>query len=228
MRMDRGLESSDFMAAPEASDEELRSAQRFALLIRTAKIICKSGEYLCIVRDISATGVRLRMFHALPPFQSLALELGNGDSYALERVWESEDHAGFRFLTPIDVHAFMQEPSKWPRRPIRVGLRLPAMIRTGGAASAATVHNFSRYGAGIETGLFLALEQKLYLEVEGHGPIGASVSWRSGQVYGLILRQTFTFEDLARLAYQLQPFGAQNRSAVDHPGRNSMASPFMQ
>ena len=44
----------------------MRGAQRFTLLIRTAKLVCESGEYLCVIRDVSSTGVRLRLFHDLP------------------------------------------------------------------------------------------------------------------------------------------------------------------
>ena len=66
---------------------DLRDAPRFSLVIRTAKLICRSGEYPCVVRDVSATGVRVRLFDALPPDSHLALELANGERYAMERVW---------------------------------------------------------------------------------------------------------------------------------------------
>jgi hypothetical protein len=186
--------------------DELRSSRRFALLIRTAKLVCDTGEYLCIVRDISATGVRLRLFHPVPPAQSLRLELGNGDVYPIECVWEADAQAGFRFLEPVNVHIFMEEPSCWQRRPMRLRLRFPVRIIVDGSAAGAIVCNLSRTGALIETQRYLALGQKLHIEAASLPPILASVCWRSGEQYGLSFRQTFTFEELARLAVDLQPF----------------------
>lgn len=186
--------------------DELRNAKRFALLIRTAKLVCESGEYLCVVRDISATGVRLRMFHPVPPAENPSLVLGNGDSYPVDPVWEGNGQAGFRFTTPINVHNFMEEPSRWPRRPIRLRLHLAGHIRSDGGAAAATVHNLSRTGALIETERYLALGQRLQLEARGLPPISANICWRSAKHHGLTFRQTFTFEELAVLAARLQPF----------------------
>jgi len=186
--------------------ENMREAQRFALLIRTAKLVCDKGEYLCVVRDISASGVRLRLFHDLPTGCELSLQLANGYTYPLECVWQHDDHAGFRFTETIDVHQFMEEPSKWPRRPIRLELSVPGIVIAGDVASATVVRNISRYGARIETDRFLALQQKVVVDIPGAARINASICWRSSQHFGLVFRQTFTFEELARLAAVLQPF----------------------
>lgn len=186
--------------------ENLREAQRFALLIRTAKLVCETGEYLCVVRDISASGVRLRLFHDLPATERLSLELANGYSYPLECVWHRDDHAGFRFTDAINVHEFMEEPSKWPRRPIRLHFKIPGTVIADDLANEAVIHNISRYGARIETDRYLALQQKVMFDIGGAARINASVCWRSGRLFGLVFRQTFTFEELARLAAVLQPF----------------------
>jgi hypothetical protein len=201
-------------AAETRISDNLRDAQRFALLIRTAKLVCDSGEYLCVVRDISASGVRLRLFHDLPTAGTIALQLANGYTYPLECVWQRDDHAGFRFTEVIDVHQFMEEPSNWPRRPIRIEFAVAATTIADDVAGAAVVHNISRYGAKIESERFLALQQKIVLDIAGAARINASVCWRSGRNYGLVFRQTFTFEELARLAAVLQPF--DKLTAADH------------
>ena len=85
-------------AATGAVDDEAdqRCAPRFTLLIRAAKILSPTGEFLCVVRDASETGVSVRLFHPLPPDVPLTLEMPNGDCLPLERVWETEGKAGFR------------------------------------------------------------------------------------------------------------------------------------
>jgi hypothetical protein len=176
-------------------------------LIRSAKLICGAGEYLCVIRDVSATGVRLRIFHPLPPGQRFQLELSTGDRFEIERVWEATDHAGFRFADWIDVQGFIAEASPYPKRALRLRLDHPAALATDAGASGVTLRDLSREGARIETTLPLAIRQKVKLTGEGLPAIIANVCWRSSSAYGLVFQQVFTFEELARLAARLQPFG---------------------
>jgi hypothetical protein len=198
---DLGVAKAD--DAPDFSD--LRAAPRFSLLIRSAKLVYAGGEYICIVRDVSASGVRLRVFHRLPAEASVTLELATGECFAIERVWEREDHAGFRFADPIDVHRFIAEAGPYPRRPLRLRLDFAAKITTVGDPFGATVRDLSREGARIDTGEMLAIGQKVKLEAKGLPAITAIVCWRRVPSYGLAFQQSFTFEELAKLGARLQP-----------------------
>jgi hypothetical protein len=197
----------------QLSVEELRSAPRFTLLIRSAKLICESGEYLCVIRDVSASGIRLRIFHPLPPHEHFALELSTGDRFDIDRVWEAKDHAGFRFADWIDVHGFIAEASPYPKRALRLRLDFPGAITADGASAEVTVRDLSREGARIETTMRLAIRQKVKLTAKGLPPIIANVCWRSIAAYGLVFQQVFTFEELARLAAELQPFATPQEPA---------------
>ena len=190
--------------APQRSFEEMRGAQRFTLLIRTAKLVSESAEFLCIIRDVSASGLRLRLFHWLPADARMALELANGEIYFIERVWERDNHAGFRFAAPINVEGFIAEVSPYPRRQPRLRVQFPAVLSAGGDASVATVRDLSPQGAGIETTRFLAIGQRIKLEGDGFPATIAKVCWRSGADYGLVFEQVFTLEGLAVLAARLQ------------------------
>ena len=181
-----------------------RGAQRFNLLIRTAKLACETGEFLCVIRDVSATGVRLKLFHHLPPDRHLALELGNGEVYFVERVWERDGHAGFRFSAPIDVESFIAEVSPFPRRPVRLRLQIPATVTALGVQADAVIRDLSQRGAGIETGRLLAKGQPLTLDAPGMPQVTARVAWRNGRFYGLAFERVFTLEELARLSASLQ------------------------
>lgn len=195
-------ETSGGGALPESDSQ--RGAQRFSLLIRTAKLVYPFGEFLCIVRDVSASGVRLKIFHPLPYHKHAEIELANGDRQPLEWVWEDDDHAGFQFPNEIDVHAFINEESNWSRRPIRLKLTLPAVLTADADARVAWVLDLSQQGARIECGQHLAVKQKVKLEAEGLPTLIANVAWRSSPHYGLVFQQTFTFEALAKLVAALQ------------------------
>ncbi len=198
---------SDGQASAQAF-EDMRGAQRFTLLIRTAKLVCESGEFLCIIRDVSETGLRLRLFHALPADARMALELANGAVYFIERVWERDSHAGFRFAAPIDVQGFIAEVSPYPRRQLRLRMQFPAVLTAEARASVATVRDLSPQGARIECGRFLALGQRIKLQGDLFPAIQAKVCWRAGSEYGLAFEQVFTLEALAVLAAELQHVGA--------------------
>lgn len=186
-----------------------RGAQRFNLLIRTAKLVCETGEFLCVIRDVSATGVRLKLFHRLPVDRHLALELGNGEVYFVERVWDSDGHAGFRFAAPIDVQAFIAEVSPFPRRPARLRMGIAASVTALGVSADALIRDLSQRGAGIETGRLLALGQPVTLDAPGLPQIVARVAWRNGRFYGLAFERVFTLEELARLSVALQMPGTR-------------------
>jgi hypothetical protein len=192
-------------AKPDFSD--LRAAPRFSLLIRSAKLVYPSGEYICIVRDVSASGVRLRLFHALPPEPAVTLELATGETFEIERVWEHEEHGGFRFSNPIDVERFIVEAGPYPKRPLRLRTDFAAKLTTDGEPFGATVRDFSREGAKIVTEQPLAIGQKVRIEAKGLPPLTAIVCWRRLPAYGLAFQQSFTFQELAKTAARLQPIG---------------------
>lgn len=74
----------DTAASPTGA--ELRAAPRFTLLIRAAKLIVDGSEFLCILRDASATGVKIRLFTPIPEHKSLAIELGTGERHEARLV----------------------------------------------------------------------------------------------------------------------------------------------
>ena len=190
---------------PDTTVEELRDATRFSLIIRSAKLVCESGEYLCVVRDISATGCRLRLFHEPPPDKHLFLELANGERHAIERVWAAEGHAGFRIAQPIDITDFVVEPSPFPKRPLRLRLELPARVVAGTMTTPAKLHDLSQRGGRIETVCHLAMDQQVRLEIEGLRAVYAKVRWRHQTAYGLVFDNTFRLDELAQFAFRLQP-----------------------
>lgn len=180
----------------------LRGAERLTLMLRVAKLIGERGEMPCIIRDVSTSGVRLRLFHPLAE-RRLALELANGDFYFVERVWEDGNEAGFRFAAAIDVAAFIAEASPYPRRPLRLRTSIPAVLSLQGGTRAVTLHDFSQNGARIACAHPLAFDQRLRIDAEGLPTIEARVRWCSHPEYGVVFERSFRLDDFARLVAAL-------------------------
>jgi len=196
------------MALPEPANEttgaEQRSAPRFTLLIRSAKLVSTDHEFLCVIRDASETGVSVRLFHPLPAQIPLALELPNGDRHPLERVWESEGKAGFRFSEATSFERLVEMPSRFSKRGLRVRVEVPCDLLVGLRWVPAMIGNLSQQGALIRTQERLSLVQRVKLRADGMPVVAARVRWRRTDDYGLSFEDTFQFAELAQLAFQLQ------------------------
>jgi hypothetical protein len=192
------------VAANAADEPEQRCAPRFTLLIRAAKLISPAGEFLCVVRDASETGVSVRLFHPLPPDVPLSLEMPNGDCLALERVWEEEGKAGFHFAGRVELDRIVDCPSRFARRAVRVNVEVACELLAGIRRVPATIHNLSQQGALITTPDKLSLLQRVKIRADGMPEVTGKVRWRRNDSYGISFEDTFQFAELAALAFELR------------------------
>ncbi len=183
---------------------ELRSAPRFTVLIRAAKLITPSGEFLCVIRDVSQTGFSARIFHAMPGRGPMVIELQNGDRYEADLVWQEQDRAGFRFLAPLDVARLIELPSRFAKRAIRLNLEAKAEVIASLQIKPATLRDISQQGAKIETCEHFPIDQRVKLRAEGLRETEAKVRWRRDGQLGLVFEETFQFGELARIVHRLQ------------------------
>ncbi len=192
--------------APEtgvSAEIDDRAAPRFTLLIRTAKLLVEDRQYLCIVRDISATGASIRSFHPIPDGTRIALELQNGEQHAANLVWQNDAEAGFEFHTPIDVDEIVLGLSDYPKRDLRFDIDMPVTLRTGGRTMDGRLANLSRQGGNVVCSGTLAIDQPLQIEGASLPDIEARVRWRGDGQYGLIFDTTFSLSNLAMLVRSL-------------------------
>ena len=180
----------------EAGGAERREAQRFTSLIRAAKLTSASGEFVCVIRDVSATGISLRCFHALPS-GDLKLTLQNGETYPINRVRVDGHDASFTFPEVVDVEHLIVEASRYPKRQLRINLLTPAMLATALQRFSATIVNVSQQGAQVECEAMFAIEQPVRLEAPDLPEIRAKIRWRKSGAYGLAFDNTFTLREFA-------------------------------
>lgn len=189
----------------KSPDPELREAPRVVPIIRPAKLILTSGEYLCVLRDISETGISVRLFHDLPDERTMMVEFQCGDRHEIEIVWRRADAAGFRFSRACDLARLIAGAGKHPKRPVRLSLELPVVISTGDTRESATLVNLSTQGARVEYPRRpLAISELVHIDVPGLRSLRARVRWRRADTFGVVFLETFTLESLARYAAAVQ------------------------
>lgn len=200
--------SGAHIAVESEDGAEQRAAPRFTLLIRAAKLVCNLGEFVCVIRDVSETGVSVRLFHALPGVNDFELHMPGGGVYAIEPVWHRPREAGFRFAEPVDVTDLINEAGAYPKRGLRLNVEFPIIITTLTQRATARVNNVSQQGALIECDALYAIDQNLRLSsleiARGQREIRAKVRWRRGTSYGVVFDDTFSLSDFATLAAHLQ------------------------
>jgi hypothetical protein len=189
-------------SAADAGSEERRSA-RFSLLIRPAKLVCGPFEYPCVMRDVSETGVSVRLFQPLPGEAEIQLEMLGGDRYPLELVWEEGLAAGFRFRGPIDLQQVLANAGPFANRPVRLAIDVPVVMEHGARKSTISLVNISQQGARLSCGEYLALGQMVVLHSDSLPRLHAKVRWRKNEQYGVVFEETFKLPELAALAARI-------------------------
>lgn len=184
----------------EANGAELRQAQRLTLLLRAAKLIGPAGEQLCILRDVSASGIKLRLFAPLPEGERFTLEMSCGASFPIEPVWQADSHAGFRFLEgEVDLEPLLNESGPFPKRPIRLRANLPIQVTAGGITREAELRDISLEGARFDSEWRYAMAEQLRIAAPGFPEHVGRVRWRYGHGHGVVLSRRFGLDELAQL-----------------------------
>lgn len=183
---------------------EERAAPRFTLLIRAAKLIAPSGEFICVIRDVSESGVSLRGFHSLPSAERLVIELQTGEQHTVEPVWTRGNEAGFRFAGGVDIARLVAEVGRFPKRQLRLNLAFPVELMFLGRRVAAEVVNISQQGARLACSELLAIDQPVRMSSADFREVRARVRWRRDGECGLVFDDTFSLSQLALFAARLQ------------------------
>lgn len=198
-KVDR-MEYVPFLADADSAKDR-RGTSRFTILIRSAKLLDEDKEYLCVIRDVSEFGVKLRLYNEIPQGKTLGLELANGDRFAVRQVWSREGFGGFQFSGPVDLERLIEtESGPYPQRKLRLRTRIEGSIGWGDQSCPASLDNISQQGAAIRSDAHFAIDQLVRLDCPNLPTIYAKIRWRNQPHYGLIFEHTLPFEALTALS----------------------------
>ncbi|MBX7528138.1 PilZ domain-containing protein [Qipengyuania sp. 1NDH10] len=183
---------------------ERRGAARYTSLIRAAKLVSAHGEFICVIRDVSSTGISLRTFHALPDETTLGLELQNGESYELVETRREGREASYRFDRPVTVERLIHESWNFPKRQLRLNIEIPLTLSSLTASGDAKTVNLSQQGARVECDAAFAIDQSLRVVSTSFPETRAKVRWRKDANYGLVFEDTFSLREFALMAASVQ------------------------
>lgn len=199
-----GVESRD---NGPCSEDRKHFAQRASMRLRRAKLVCQSGEYLCLIRDVSEIGIGLGFCHTVPPEPRVLLQLANALTFPVERVWTGQRQAGYRFARQITLSELTCEQSPFPSRALRLQFSAPVRIQDRQHIHDTRLLDLSCEGAKLaskgqhETGRLISFE------LSDMEPQLAQIRWSESGTFGVRFHHPLTTEELALAALRHQPFG---------------------
>lgn len=187
-----------------AVTDDRRRSKRVPMEPRPAKLTADTRDFLCVVRDASAGGLKLRLFHALPEHDRLTIEFDTGERHALQLVWQTGDHIGCSFLQEVDLQGLvaLQVGPQRPRQP-RLQIEHEAILITDGVRAPAILRDISPGGIALDCATWLMIDEPVRIESTVLPTLHAKVSWRRPPRYGLVFEHAFDMAALARICEQI-------------------------
>ncbi len=195
------LTTGSLSGAPPPPDDR-RQHTRHVTVLRVAKINTPQSEELCLVRNISASGMMVHIYSDLSIGDPVSTELNSGKPISGKVAWHREGMIGIEFDECVNPDRVLSgqdfAPATAHPRPPRVCLDLRGRIRVGSRYQAVTVCNISQGGANIKPSEPDAVLEKVVLMVNGLPPIAGSVRWQDEEHAGIEFDIPVSFEVLAR------------------------------
>lgn len=189
--------------------DEGRAAPRFRTLLQSARLIGEKNQSLCIVRDVSETGMKVRLFGTVDVGDRICVEFKGGRTVCATVQWTDDRFAGLAFETAIDLQQIFDtvEPDYSHRAP-RLELNATATVTFGRVRTTMAILDISVSGIKMLGGDALIRGENVAIDIEGLVKCNAVVKWKASDLVGVELEHPMPVERLTAWASQLN-------SAVD-------------
>ncbi len=170
--------------------KERRNGARYTLILRAGLIEQAGKSSLCLVKNISASGLQIKFF--MTPVAGAPVSIRVADEPAVRGfiVWVKGDIAGMSFLKELDAATLLRVQQKLKpnrRRSIpRINVEATATLRTGGRTCRAMICDISSLGTRIRTRSPLTAGDRAILDLADLPPLNAFVRWSDGEESGLV------------------------------------------
>lgn len=186
----------------EAADShERRRATRHTTVFQVAKLCTDRSQELCILRDISDTGLRAEIYCPVSTGEHVVLEMRTGHRVSGTIVWQREPSIGVQFDAPISVPEVLAHCSFDDRlarmRPPRIDVVMPGLLLAGRQLLDVEIRNISQAGMKVASGEPLLAGTEVTVRLAGIGQRGAKVRWFREGEGGLQLLQALTYAEFA-------------------------------
>jgi len=178
---------------------ERRADERLIPLLKVAKLITASGEWLMRVRNITAGGLMAEVAECPAVGEAVEVELSS-QKIPSSVIWIRDGLVGIKFDQTVDLGELLagRKPRHGFRpRPPRLDVDCKASVRLGRTYYTVDVHDISLGGMKVEPIEEYCVGKQVTVVVESLRPIKGEVRWYCDRRAGIVFNTPLDFEELA-------------------------------
>ncbi len=191
------LYSLSEVAPGPAAEPERRDGDRLTTLYRVGSILIEQERELCLIKNISAGGMMIRLYCKLAEETPVTVELKSGQPISGRISWMRDHHAGISFDQPIDVIDILSSTMDGPRpRMPRIETNCFATIRDGANTLRVQVCDISQGGVKIACETMLPKGADVIVTLPGLPPQPGMACWIDAGFSGITFNRLLPLGEL--------------------------------
>ena len=186
-------------SAPPApiAETERREGERHMTLYRVGSILVEDRRELCLIKNISAGGMMIRLYCSIDEGTPLTVELKSGQPITGRISWCRDHHAGIAFDEPVDVIDILSSAMGGPRpRMPRIETNCHAALRDGANALRVKACDISQGGVKIQSETILPQGADIVITLPGLEPQRGIACWCEGGFIGITFNRLIPLGEL--------------------------------
>jgi hypothetical protein len=195
---------ADHAAAPAPTRgrgirRERRGHKRVTTVFRLAKLL-GDREELCLIRNVSASGLKAEVFSSKSIGERLAIDFGDRQPQPARVAWVEDGYVGIAFDDHIDVvHTLENVPAPGDRRArrLRFLVALAGFILVGRRYAGCRLIDISQGGARIRTDAALEPGDRVRVTVDDRDALVGTVLWTRDGDAGIGFAAPLAYRELA-------------------------------
>lgn len=180
-----------------ASDGERREGQRHMTLYRVGSILVEDRRELCLIKNISAGGMMIRLYCSISEGTKVTVELKSGQPIRGRIGWIRDQNAGISFDKPIDVIDILSTAMDGPRpRMPRIETDCFATLRDGANVLRVQACDISQGGVKVRNETLLPPGCDITIALPGMEPQRGIACWNDGGFTGITFNRLLPLNEL--------------------------------
>lgn len=183
--------------APAQPGCERREGQRHMTLFRVGSLIVNDKRELCLIKNISAGGMMIRLYSPVDEGQELSIELKSGQPIPGKVSWVNGNNAGIEFDDAIDVVDLLatNEDGPRPRMP-RIEVDSPVTLYVDGYPIRAYANDISQGGMKVALDTNLPIDCDVVVNLPGLAPEAGVIRWTRRGEAGIVFNRLMPLSGL--------------------------------
>jgi hypothetical protein len=185
-------------AAPApVGDGERRDGERHMTLYRVGSILVEDRRELCLIKNISAGGMMIRLYCSIADGTPVTVELKSGQPIGGSISWTRDQNAGITFDRPVDVIDILSTAmaGQRPRMP-RIETQCHATLRDGSNVVRVLACDISQGGLKVRTDTQFPQGADVVVTLPGLEPQRGIACWSEGGYAGITFNRLLPLGEL--------------------------------